>query len=47
MIGDRFVLLLIFQYFLISIAYAYQGFYFKSLYWVGAILISIAVLKMK
>ena len=45
--GDKLTVLLLVFYVLIVIAYLYDGKWWKALYWVGAILISIAILKMK
>ena len=48
MIGDKFAYFLIGQYIALAFTYAYfDGAYAKSLYWVGAIVISIATILMK
>ena len=45
--GELLQKLLIFQYAIISVVYLYEGNYFKSMYWVGAIVITISILYMK
>jgi len=45
--GDRFVLLLILQYAVVSVIYLLDGAPWKALYFAGAFIISIAVLGMK
>ena len=47
MIGDWFVLALIVQYVLASVVYLAQGAAWKALYFAGAFVISVAVLKMR
>ena len=46
MLGDWFVKVLIVQYALAALAYGWAGQGYKALYWLGALLISLAVLKM-
>jgi hypothetical protein len=45
--GDWFVLALIGQYLIAACAYGVEGQGWKSLYWIGAMLISVAVLKLR
>ena len=45
--GELLQKLLIFQYAIISMVYLYEVNYFKSMYWVGAIVITISILYMK
>lgn len=47
MLGDRFILLLMAQYLLAALLYLWQGHYWKMLYWLSALGISVAVLKMR
>ena len=47
MLGDRFVLLLIGQYAVACGLYACQGQWFKALYWLSALGITVAVRGMR
>ena len=47
MLGDWFVRALIVQYVLVAVAYGVQGSGWKSLYFLSAAGISVAVLKMR
>ena len=45
--GDTFVKILIIEYIIIAIAYAFQKDWARVLYFVGAIILSLGVLGMK
>ena len=45
--GDTFVMILIVEYFIIAIAYAWQKDWARVAYFVGAIILSVGVLNMK
>jgi len=45
--GDLLMKVLICEYAIISVVYLFEQNYFKSMYWLGALIITVSVLMMK